>query len=188
MLQVVRSRAASVCLLQLPKYIVITDSNRNTDDKNQQCSIQNNTALCPVPAQKGLLGARSQGCAGWTTGWRGSRCQQETGTERGLFRGQRGEDETMTLLSLCPFVPGPQYEAAWLALTLCVWYQGPERCPLPVSGPPKDTFQDAHSKTGRMIMSLSSGPSHWPCHRLPHQSCCEEQRARPGGSTHFLVH
>lgn len=67
-----------------------------------------------------------------------------------------GEERLKLLprLSPSPFVPRPHHGAARQALTLCVLYQGPERGPLPVSGPPKDTFQDAHSKTGRMPMSL----------------------------------
>lgn len=72
-------------------------------------------------------------------------------------------------LSLSTLAPGPQHGAARQGLTLCVPYQGPERGPLPVPGPPNDVFQDAHSKKGRMPMSLPSGPGHWPCHVLSHQ-------------------
>lgn len=75
----------------------------------------------------------------------------------------------ITLLSPSPLVPRPQHEAAQQALTLCVLYQGPERVPLPAPGPPNVAFLDAHSETGRMPMSLPSGPSHWPCHALSHQ-------------------
>ena len=72
----------------------------------------------------------------------------------------------ITPLSPSPLVPGPQHGAARRALTLCVLYQGPERGSLPLPGPPKDAFQDAHSEMGRMPMSLASGPGHWPCHAL----------------------
>jgi len=74
----------------------------------------------------------------------------------------------ITPLSPSPHIPGPQHSAAQWALTLCVLYQGPERGPLPAPGSPKDAFQDAHSETGRMAMSLPSGPGHWPCHGLSH--------------------
>lgn len=75
----------------------------------------------------------------------------------------------ITPLSLSPLVPKPQHGAVWQTLTLCVLYHGPERGPFPAPSPPKDVFQDPRSETGRMPMSLPSGPSHCPCHALSHK-------------------
>lgn len=150
--------AISASLLRLPKYIVSTDSDRNTKDKNQFCSSPEwHSSLTHSNSGRtawgGGGGRRSQGGAGWTTGWRESRGQQQAGTGGGL-EGSNGE-----ILKWSPHSPkpawGPQHGVARWALTLCVLYQGPERGPPPAPDPPKDAFQDARSKMGRMPMSLT---------------------------------
>lgn len=158
--------------------------------KNSNALAENSTALCPVPPQEGRLGGGSWGSAGWTTGWRGIRSQQQTGAGRQLFRGGWGEAEIMSPLSPSPgeFLGTNMVLQASTYLVRSV--PGAREGPTPSARTPKGCIpecplwirEDVHVP-GFTPWSLAM-----PCAVTPvGMGGCEEMWAELGRGTRFLV-